>query len=327
MLALLPTDGRDPLVQLDAAPEPAPRPDEALVAVEAFSINRGETFLLEHPRPGLRPGKDVAGRVARAAADGSGPRTGERVVGHPPLGGWAQLAAVPTAALAVLPAGVDAVTAAALPLAGLTALRLLRAAGSVSGRRVLLTGASGGVGHYVTELAAAAGAEVTAVTASPERGERLLALGAVDVVSTLGAARGPFDVALESVGGESLPHALGLLGAAGGCSGTARRAGRRSRSTSSRSSPRPGRRSVTSATRTPPSRRGRTSPPSCGWWQAAGCTRSSGASPTGARRPPRSPTCASAGSEATRCCASRDEPQGPGRGRDRRHSPVCRCLR
>lgn len=211
MLALLPTDGRDPLVQLDAAPEPAPRPDEALVAVEAFSINRGETFLLEHPRPGLRPGKDVAGRVARAAADGSGPRTGERVVGHPPLGGWAQLAAVPTAALAVLPAGVDAVTAAALPLAGLTALRLLRAAGSVSGRRVLLTGASGGVGHYVTELAAAAGAEVTAVTASPERGERLLALGAVDVVSTLGAARGPFDVALESVGGESLPHALGLL--------------------------------------------------------------------------------------------------------------------
>src|SRR5262249_54854949 len=150
MLALLPTDGRDPLVRLAEAPEPAPRPGEALVAVEAFSINRGETFLLERPRPGLRPGKDVAGRVVQAAADGSGPPVGERVVGHPPLGGWAQLAAVPTAALAVLPEGVDVPVAAALPLAGLTALRLLRAAGPMAGRRVLLTGASGGVGHYVT---------------------------------------------------------------------------------------------------------------------------------------------------------------------------------
>ena len=211
MLALLPTDGRDPLVRLGEAPEPVPRADESLVAVEAFSINRGETFLLERPRPGLRPGKDVAGRIARAAEDGSGPPVGERVVGHPPLGGWAQLVAVPSAALAVLPTDMDAQTAAALPLAGLTALRLLRAAAPVAGRRVLLTGASGGVGHYATELAAAAGAEVTAVTASAERGERLRALGAAQVVSTLAAARGPFDVALESVGGESLPRALGLL--------------------------------------------------------------------------------------------------------------------
>jgi hypothetical protein len=82
MLALLPSDGRDPPVRLQEAPEPARRPDEALVAVEAFSINRGETFLLERPRPGLRPGKDVAGRVAgrrRTAA------------AHAPASGWSAI--------------------------------------------------------------------------------------------------------------------------------------------------------------------------------------------------------------------------------------------
>ena len=215
MLALLPTDGSDPLVELGEAPEPPTAPDEALIQVETFSINRGETFLLERPRRGWRPGRDLCGRVIRAAADGSGPAVGERVVGHPQQAGWAQLAAVPSDALAVLPGRVDAVTAAALPLAGLTALRLLRTTGAVVGLRVLLTGASGGVGHYVTELASAAGASVTAVSASPERAERLLALGAADVVQRLDDAIGPYDVAFESVGGDSLPQALKPLAKSG----------------------------------------------------------------------------------------------------------------
>lgn len=101
--------------------------------------------------------------------------------------------------------------AAALPLAGLTALRLLRASGPLAGSRVLVTGASGGVGHYVTELATAAGAAVTVATASPERAERLLSLGALAAVRDIQEARGPFDVVLESVGGDSLPGALRLL--------------------------------------------------------------------------------------------------------------------
>jgi NADPH:quinone reductase len=215
MLALLPTDGLDPLVSLDEVPEPRTARDEALVRVEAFSINRGETFLLERPGRGWRPGRDISGRVIRAAADGSGPSAGEQVVGHPQQGGWAQLAAVPSNALAVLPEQVDVARAAALPLAGLTALRLLRASGAVAGLRVLLTGASGGVGHYLTELAAATGASVTAVSASPERAERLLALGAVDVVENVDDATGPYDVAFESVGGSSLPHTLKLLAKGG----------------------------------------------------------------------------------------------------------------
>ncbi len=215
MLALLPTDGSDPLVELDEVPEPPTACDEGLIQVEAFSINRGETFLLERPGRGWRPGRDVSGRVIRAAADGSGPSAGERIVGHPLQAGWAQLAAVPSNALAVLPEQVDVEKAAAVPLAGLTAVRLLRASGAVAGLRVLLTGASGGVGHYLTELASATGASVTAVSASPERAERLLALGAANVVQSLDDAIGPYDVAFESVGGSSLPQALKLLAKGG----------------------------------------------------------------------------------------------------------------
>ncbi|MFI6417402.1 zinc-binding dehydrogenase [Streptomyces sp. NPDC050842] len=207
MRRLIPTGEAARPVAFAEAPQPVPEPGEALIKVEAFSPNRGETFLLERPRPGLLPGKDVAGLVVQEAADGSGPGIGTRVVGHPAQGGWAEYAAVPTHSLAVLPDGLDSVRAAALPLAGITALRLLRTAGSAAGRRVLLTGASGGVGHYLTELAVGAGAEVTAVTATPERGARLAELGA-RVVHDVAAAQGPFDVVLESTGGPDLPVAL-----------------------------------------------------------------------------------------------------------------------
>ncbi len=193
------------------AAQPVPAADEVLIKVEAFSPNRGETFLLETPEQGLLPGKDVAGLVVQAAADGSGPQVGTRVVGHPPMGGWAEYAAVPTHSIAVLPDELSTVQAAALPLAGITALRLLRVAGAVTGRRVLLTGASGGVGHYLTELAAAAGAEVTAVTATAERGARLRELGAEAIVHDVGEADGPFDVVLESTGGSALAAALARL--------------------------------------------------------------------------------------------------------------------
>lgn len=211
MKAYIPTGDPAEPVTLTDVPEPTPGANEALVKVEAFSVNRGETFKLEAPVAGERPGKDIAGLVVQPAADGSGPAGITRVVGHPMAGGWAEYVAVPTDALAVLPDGVSAIRGAALPLAGLTALRLLRTAGPVVGRRVLLTGASGGVGHYVTELAAAAGAEVTAVTRDAERGARLAELGAAQIVHDVADARGPYDIVLESTGGPSLPLALARL--------------------------------------------------------------------------------------------------------------------
>ncbi|MGW7003216.1 zinc-binding dehydrogenase [Streptomyces sp. NPDC054933] len=211
MKAFVPTGQSDTPVVLADVPEPRPGANEALVKVEAFSVNRGETFQLERPRRDWRPGKDIAGMVVQAAADGSGPANCRRVVGHPPAGGWAEYVAVPTDSLAEIPDAVSTVQAAALPLAGLTALRLLRVAGPVAGKRLLLTGASGGVGHYLTELAGGGGAEVTAVTAAAERGRRLSELGATAVVHEVGDAEGTFDVVLESTGGSCLPLALAKL--------------------------------------------------------------------------------------------------------------------
>jgi NADPH:quinone reductase-like Zn-dependent oxidoreductase len=108
---------------------------------------------------------------------------------------------VPVSRLAPLPADISFVTAAALPLAGLAALRLLRVTGPLPSRKVLLTGAAGGLGHYFTELAAGQGALVTAIAGSAARASRLLELGAVRVLPEVKSADGPFDVGIDSVGG------------------------------------------------------------------------------------------------------------------------------
>lgn len=124
MKAILPGSAADsdkPVVLGETA-EPEPADDEAVIAVEAYSVNRGETFQLDggldRRWAGWRPGKDIAGTVTRPAADGSGPVEGARVVAHPPAYGWAERVAVPTHSLAELPDSVDAVTAAALPWRG-----------------------------------------------------------------------------------------------------------------------------------------------------------------------------------------------------------------
>jgi NADPH:quinone reductase-like Zn-dependent oxidoreductase len=121
--------------------------------------------------------------------------------------GWAELAAVPVGRLAPLPAGISIEQAAALPLAGLTALRTLRFAGDLLGRRVLVTGASGGVGRMQVQLAAAAGAEVTAVARSQHEKE-LLALGASAVAADSAAADGLYHLVADWVGGASLAAGL-----------------------------------------------------------------------------------------------------------------------
>jgi NADPH2:quinone reductase len=200
MRALVPTSNKNNMVTFAEVAEPEPADDEVVVEVEAFSINRGETFLLEAPRAGWRPGKDI-----------TGPAAGTRVVGHPPARGWAQRVAVPVAQLARLSDEIDAATGAALPLAGLTALRLLRTIGSLPSRRILLTGAAGGVGHVFVELASAAGADVTVVVATQERGQRLLELGASRVVLEIDRAPDGMDIVLESVGGASFTAALARL--------------------------------------------------------------------------------------------------------------------
>ena len=205
MRALVPT-GDERLVELADVDEPGHGDGEVLIDVEAFSVNRGELSLLASPRPNWRPGQDVAGTVIESG-DG-GPPPGTRVSALADWEGWAERVAVPVARVAPIPDGMAIEAAAALPLAGLTALRVLRRAGSMLGQRLLITGASGGVGHAVTQLAVAGGAEVTAVTRSQERGARLTDFGATTVVRDVEDAEGPFDVVFETVAGEVFTAAL-----------------------------------------------------------------------------------------------------------------------
>jgi NADPH:quinone reductase len=198
---------------------PVPGRSEALVRVAAVSLNPGE--LRSRVRSGQvswRPGRDLAGTVEQAAADGGGPRPGARVVGLVNPGAFAELVAVPSDALAELPAEVSFVQAAALPVAGLTALLALERGGLLLGRSVLITAASGGVGHLACQLARLAGARVVGSVRRPEHSTLVREAGANEVVvgPQVGGA-GPYHLVLDSVGGETMRQALQALAAGGAC--------------------------------------------------------------------------------------------------------------
>jgi NADPH:quinone reductase len=215
MLALVNTPNGNAPVELRELPEPQPARNEALVEVRAFSLNRGELRSFQNNEEGWVPGQDVAGVVLRQAEDGSGPPAGTRVVALMDEFGWAQHGAVPCHRMAALPDNVSFSQAATLPVAGLTALRTLRHGAPLLGKRVLITGAAGGVGTIAVQLAARSGARVTAVVGRPERAAGIGELGAAEVVQGIENAQGRFGLVLESAGGESLARAIQLVDAKG----------------------------------------------------------------------------------------------------------------
>jgi NADPH:quinone reductase-like Zn-dependent oxidoreductase len=202
-----------PIVVVDAA-VPAPAAGQALVRVHAISLNPGELRRSRSAQPGNPFGWDFAGTVERAAADGTGPAAGARVVGFVGAGAWADYVAAPTPQLGVLPHGVAFHDAATLPVAGLTALRTLRRGGDLDAKAVLVVPGTGGVGLFALQLARRAGATVTTVIRNAANDVLVRGHGAHTVVVGTTADAGhetKYDLILESLGGESLGAALGML--------------------------------------------------------------------------------------------------------------------
>jgi len=214
-------------------PEPKVGPDSVLVRVAAAGVNPVDIGIREGHLDGLFdahfpvvPGWDLAGEVVRSGPAASTYAVGDRVVGYARLdsigpGTCAEFVAVPERVLAPAPTSVPLTTAAALPLAGLTALQLVRAVGVGQGDTVLVHGAAGGVGQMTVQLAVLAGARVIG-TASMGNHEHLRGLGAepveygaglADAVRALAPAG--IDIALDLHGGDALEVSQALLAPGG----------------------------------------------------------------------------------------------------------------
>jgi NADPH:quinone reductase-like Zn-dependent oxidoreductase len=196
--------------------------DEVEVRVTAISLNRGETRrALQQAEPGWRPGWDFAGVVETEARDGSGPKAGTRVVGLLPSGAWAERVNCRSHAVAALPDAVTDAQASTLPVAGLTALHALRQGGLLLGRKVLVDGATGGVGHLACQLALAAGAIVWGhVRREEQRAQVAEWCGGRAIVGrdlSPAKAEAPYWLILDSLGGSALSAAMGMLAPNGTC--------------------------------------------------------------------------------------------------------------
>ncbi|KQZ85387.1 hypothetical protein ASD56_03325 [Microbacterium sp. Root166] len=222
--------GAPDVVSLEQTAVPAPGRGEVLLRLRATGLNNGDirvmrgepllvrtVFGFRRPRQGVR-GMDAAATVVAVGEGVAGFAVGDEVVGELPAGGGlAPFALAPEKRLVVRPAELAAAVAAALPVAGGTAWQALDRGGVGSGHRVLVIGASGGVGTYAVQLAALRGAEVWALCGSRNRA----------LVEGLGAARtfdyrevqpgspelgeGRFDAVIDIAGTAPLRSLQGLV--------------------------------------------------------------------------------------------------------------------
>lgn len=210
------TYGPPKVLRLDHVDTPVPADDQVLVRVEAAGVNRGDwhattglpyivrvaEFGVRRPTVAVR-GTDVAGTVTAVGGDVSRFQPGDTVFGWAD-GAFAEHAVTTPDRLAAAPARMSATQAAALPTTGATALQAVRDAARVRpGQRVLVVGASGGVGSFAVQIARALGAEVTGVT-STRNVELVRSLGAAQVIdyTTRDVVDGPerYDAVIDAAG-------------------------------------------------------------------------------------------------------------------------------
>jgi NADPH:quinone reductase-like Zn-dependent oxidoreductase len=183
--------GSPDVLQLKDVEKPIPKDDEVLIKIYAASVNAydwhfltADIFLVRLMGGGLlkpkdsRLGADIAGQVETVGRNVKQFQPGDEVFGDIGHGGFAEYVCAPESRLALKPANLSFEGAAAVPMAALTALQGLRNEGRIQPRqKVLVNGASGGVGTFAVQIAKAFGAEVTAVC-SPRNLDQARALGA-----------------------------------------------------------------------------------------------------------------------------------------------------
>ena len=187
------TYGSPDVLRLVELETPTPAADEVLIRIHAASVNaydwhllRADPFLVRLSMGFFRPrnpmlGADVAGQIVAIGRDVTQFKPGDEIYGDLSAcgnGGFAEYVAVPEKYVAPKPASLTFKQAAAVPMAAVTALQGLRDVGSVQpGHKVLINGASGGVGTFAVQIAKALGAEVTAVSSTSK----------IDLTQSLGA--------------------------------------------------------------------------------------------------------------------------------------------
>lgn len=193
-------------------PVPVPGPGEVRIQVTASTVNpmdwhlaTGMPQIVRLAEGFQRPRQEVPGREASGVVDMLGEGVTDLEVGQSVFGwvrgGFAEFAIAPAAYLCGAPTQMSAQACAALPIAGATALEAIEA-GDVSGRRVLINGASGGVGHYAVQIAKAVGAHHVAGVCSSRNVAFVRSLGADQVIAydTHDFTRERWDVIIDCVG-------------------------------------------------------------------------------------------------------------------------------
>jgi NADPH:quinone reductase-like Zn-dependent oxidoreductase len=215
--------GSPETLKLEEVEKPSPKDNEVLIKVKASSVNpldwhvlRGSPYFIRFQLGLFRPknksiGADMAGIVEAVGSAVTGFKPGDEVFSdiHPNgSGGFGEYVSVPEEVLVLKPSNISFEEAAAIPIAGLTALQGLRDHGKIeAGKKVLINGASGGVGTYAVQIAKSYGAEVTAVcsTRNQEQAKSIGADHLIDYSKEDFTQNGQqYDLIFEGVGNKSV---------------------------------------------------------------------------------------------------------------------------